>query len=77
MNYVVSAEKNMSQLCNLAICKNCEKKEINKPFNWGEGAKFCIVLEFLTPNKAIEKIKKTKCPKCGSKNWIFTDSIIH
>ena len=67
----------MSQLCNIARCKDCEQKSKNKPFNWGEDAEFCVVIEWLTKDEALKKIKGIKCPKCGSDNWYFTDAIEH
>ena len=67
----------MSQLCNIAKCKDCAEKSKDKAFNWGEDAEFCVVIEWLNKKKAIEKIKETKCPQCGGNNWYFTDATEH
>ena len=54
----------MSTLSNLLKCSNCKND-------------FYITLEWLSPNSAIEEIKKTKCDKCESNNWYFTDYSEH
>ena len=36
---------------------------------------FDIALEWRSKNVVIEKIKKTRCPKCGSNDFYFTDEM--
>ena len=52
----------MGRSVNETYCNDCEEE-------------FYIILEYLSKKDAIEEIKKTKCPKCGSDNWSFTDSM--
>ena len=61
----------MSQLCNIAKCKDCDAKNPN-----GDN-EFCVVLEWLKPEDIKKKIDETKCPNCGSKNWYLTDATEH
>lgn len=61
----------MSELCNIAVCRDCENNpNVQDP-------EFCIVLEYLNKEEIIKKIKETKCPECGSENWVLTDVTEH
>lgn len=52
----------MSIMSNTAICRKCEKE-------------FSVTLEWLSKEEAIEIIKNTVCPKCGSNDWYFADTV--
>lgn len=58
----------MGTTVNMAMCKDCETKD-----GWEKTESFCVVLEWLSKESAKAEIEKTKCPKCGSDNWYFTD----
>ena len=54
----------------MARCNDCEKK---LGFDGTDG--FGVVLEWLSKDSAVDKIKETKCPVCGSDDWYFTDDM--
>jgi len=54
-----------------AICNDCKRNKCKKCSMWDY--QFPIVLEWMLKDKLIDHIKKTKCPCCGSDNWILTD----
>jgi len=47
-------------IINWAICLIC-------------GENIVILLEGITKEKALEKIKQTKCPRCDSDEWRFIE----
>lgn len=69
----------MGQLNNTVKCKTCEEnhakssKDPNNPF-FDDDADFSITLEWLNKTEAIKRIEETKCPKCNSGDWYFTDT---
>lgn len=52
----------MGTATNGARCKKCNEE-------------FCVVLEWEPKQGAIEKLQKTKCPKCESDDWYLTDEM--
>jgi Zn finger protein HypA/HybF involved in hydrogenase expression len=50
----------MGTAINWVRCNDCEED-------------FDVVLEWKSKDSSLDEIKKTKCPKCGSENWYFTD----
>ena len=60
----------MGTSTNMARCNDCEKK---LGFDGADG--FGVVLEWLSKDSAVDKIKETKCPVCGSDDWYFTDDM--
>ena len=51
----------MSCLTITAVCDKCKEE-------------FGVVIEWLSRVDASEEIIRTKCPKCQSPDWHFTDS---
>jgi len=47
---------------NGARCNKCEEE-------------FYLVLEWSSKEDAMKTIQNTKCPKCGSDDWSFTDEM--
>ena len=61
---------------NGAVCQDCSEKKCKKcSNNWDEGGAFCLVIEWLSKENALKRIKETKCLCCGSDNWSFTDDM--